>query len=511
MAKDNINVNPTDEDYLDQLLNSVVNSDEEDDLLGDLDNKLNSVSDDDTVDIFQDIDGDADDFSSFNLDDILGDSLSENLDGIEESNVVVPQESESEEDGMKELMQGLENNFDDESKDISNVGENIDSAEGFAAYDKDDDFSDLLQNINGVDDIKGNVDIPGFDDNAKANDESENSEQSNPDEPAEEGESDDLDKMLNSMAGLSSDEEQQEFNPDQEEQQAGEQKEKKPGFFARLFKKKDKSAKDDAEQTEAKQDENEQLISEMESGEFDESELDELEDRTDKKKKKKEKKVKEKKEKKPKEKKEKKPKEKKEKPPVSKEDIIHIPIAAYFLMISFVAGVSLILVFGGSTHDYNSKMDAAVNAFVDKNYSKAYDKLAGLELKKKDTDFYDQVVTVMYVEQQYRTYSNYRQMGDYYKALNALINGIEKYDKYNNEAAQLGIESDMEYVYKKIVKKLKYDYNLSEKSARQIADITSKNEFSKKITSVTNKNISRIESNIEKENIKATKKTTAED
>ena len=144
-------------------------------------------------------------------------------------------------------------------------------------------------------------------------------------------------------------------------------------------------------------------------------------------------------------------------------------------------------------------MDDAVRAFVNRDYDKAYELISGLEIKNKDNDFYNQVVTVMYVQKQYNSYNHYRFTGEYRKALNALIKGIERYDKYHQDAIDLGITSDMDYIYNNITQALKYDYGLSVKEAKEIADIPDSVEYTSRISDVADKCISVIEGNIAKE------------
>ncbi len=217
-----------------------------------------------------------------------------------------------------------------------------------------------------------------------------------------------------------------------------------------------------------------------------------------------------KKDKKPNEKKptkEKKPKEKKEKPPKPKEEIIPIPIPVYFLMLTFAIGISVLLLYLGKDYSYNSKFKEATKAFVNKDYSKAYDELQGVEMKGDDQEFYDQIEIIMYVYKQYESYQAHRAYGNYYKALDSLMKGVSKYDIHLSKATELGVAKDMKYVIDIIEKKLKYDYGVSLDEARKIFDFSDA-DYSQRLTDITNDSLTKIQKNIEKENKNKTRKTS---
>lgn len=487
MAKDDKNM-VSDEDYLDKLLNSVINESDEEDLLGDLNNKLNgSISEEDTIDIFQDVESDADDFSdSFFDESELDELLKSEIENIDEENDNVVKEAADNTDGdedMKELFDMLNGEFDElEQPEVPEVSQ-AESASGnngeMPLSGEDLEFANMLESIamgESIEDEAGDTTAENSPEDAAP--ELEGLEETN-------------------ILGPASDTDVPKTSEDTIV-------DKKQGFFAKLF-----GRKRTVETPKAK-DENEEIIRQMEEGgfeEFDEfDELEQLEDRTQSKKKKNKKaKAKEKKEKKAqkakdkkkdKKSKEKQPKEKKQESP---DEIIHIPVPVYILAVTIAAGVGLISTFGSSIFNYNSKMDDAVRAFVNRDYDKAYELISGLEIKNKDNDFYNQVVTVMYVQKQYNSYNHYRFTGEYRKALNALIKGIERYDKYHQDAIDLGITSDMDYIYNNITQALKYDYGLSVKEAKEIADIPDSVEYISRISDVADKCISVIEGNIAKE------------
>lgn len=270
---------------------------------------------------------------------------------------------------------------------------------------------------------------------------------------------------------------------------ADEGKKKKKSFFKKLFsgKKKKKEEKDDLNE--------EEILSETGStsedmsdlgldkskdlfGEIDE--LDDLEDRTPKKeKKKKEKKKKAKKEKKPKEQ-ELRIKKKKEKPYV-REEIIHFSPVSIIFMVTIICLVVLGVYFGAQMFSYSSNINAASSYYVDKEYAKAYDLLAGMDLKEKDKDFYSQVLNIMKVEKHMDDFHTYRELGYDMEALEALMRGVEAYDANIGASSELGTTEVLNSILNDIDTSLQNYYEMSVEEIRTLLQLGNNTEIAKVI------------------------------
>lgn len=211
--------------------------------------------------------------------------------------------------------------------------------------------------------------------------------------------------------------------------------------------------------------------------------IDSLDDIPDKDEEKKGKKKKEKKEKKKKEKKIKPPKEKKikkAKKPVVDEYIRISPLAVVLsvsVIILLVVGIYL----GSTTFSYKGKVDKATNYYVQKEYTKAYNLLAGLDLKASDKDFYLQVENIMHVEKHINDFDAYIEIEKYAFALEALSRGIMDYDKYYDRGRELGTTQVLDSKLDEIDTLLKTYYGLSVDEMRNINVIDSISEYSKVI------------------------------
>ena len=118
---------------------------------------------------------------------------------------------------------------------------------------------------------------------------------------------------------------------------------------------------------------------------------------------------------------------------------------------------------GTEIFSYKSTMKQAVSFFDDGRYTDAYREILGTDLKKKDQETYDKIITVMKVQRSLNSYENYDNMKYYPDALNALLVGLKKYDE--------NIEKDVDSCKEKILTLLDEEYGLSEAQARELLSL----------------------------------------
>lgn len=126
---------------------------------------------------------------------------------------------------------------------------------------------------------------------------------------------------------------------------------------------------------------------------------------------------------------------------------------------------------GTEIFSYNSTMKQAVSFFEAGKYTDAYQEILGTNMKKKDQETYDKIVTVMKVQRSLNSYENYDNMKYYPDALNALLVGLRKYDENIETARNLEIEKDVDNCKEKILTLLDEEYGLSEDQARGILSL----------------------------------------
>jgi len=275
---------------------------------------------------------------------------------------------------------------------------------------------------------------------------------------------------------------------------------KKKSLFGKIFSKKSKKEKSDLNEIDADEilDETGSTSDDMADFDLNEfgfngdaesilrdlDELDDIEDKSDSKKKEKDKKEKkEKKAKKPKkEKKIKQPKIKPKKEKVKRrEEIIRISPLAIVLMITVIVLLVGGIYIGSNVFSYNSNIKEATNSYIDNDYTKAYNLLAGMKLKDKDKDFYKQVENIMKVEKHINDFNSFITIEKYTYALEALIRGIESYDENIEASKELGTYDILENELNEIDTLLKNYFGMSIEDARTIIQITYSGNYAKEI------------------------------
>ncbi len=164
----------------------------------------------------------------------------------------------------------------------------------------------------------------------------------------------------------------------------------------------------------------------------------------------------------------------------------NVTIVKLSLLFTIVAA-SGILLWAISSFNFRriSKKESMIYFTADQ-YELAYEKIAGLEPRKSERVFFEQVRTVMYVQKQYDSYLSYYNIGMKEEALDSLLKGIDKYDKYYETADDLGILDDMNNVLDKIYTALEETYNLLPEKANEIANIEDSADYSVELRKVIN-------------------------
>ncbi len=166
------------------------------------------------------------------------------------------------------------------------------------------------------------------------------------------------------------------------------------------------------------------------------------------------------------------------------EEKIKFSLRSVILMVSVIAGVVICSVFGGKALWYNSHIDDANKMLINKNYTDAYNYINGLTIKEKDKSLYNQLKTIMYVERELDSYQNCLKIGMDAEALNSLIKGVDKYNRFKTDAEEYGVLTEMNEVYSKIITKLSEEYGITEEKANELINIKDAKEYSIKLDEI---------------------------
>ncbi len=199
------------------------------------------------------------------------------------------------------------------------------------------------------------------------------------------------------------------------------------------------------------------------------------------KKKKKEKEAKPKKEKKPKEakpkkekkpkapKKEKKPKERDTSPPLPKK-----PVIAIVVMVASLFGLVMMVT---NLLGYQANMNAAKENYQKGAYVEAYRKLQGLEIKGKDEAFYEKLSVLASVSEKYQAYLVFDNSGKQDLAFDSLVCAYGRCDVNRKYADEYDCERELEEMSGKILKILLKEYDMTGEETLELYQIKNRDEY----------------------------------
>lgn len=160
------------------------------------------------------------------------------------------------------------------------------------------------------------------------------------------------------------------------------------------------------------------------------------------------------------------------------DDNIKINKLVIIFVMTFFILVGGFVILGTDMYSYSLNIQNANVDFSRRRYTDAYNQIYGLDIRKKDSDTYEKIMTVMFVDKELNSYHNYMDIKMYPEALDSLLKGIERYDKYIKRATKLGIKTDMNYVKKQILAELKQEFNISEEEAVALNNSENQTQYS---------------------------------
>ncbi|WP_312372913.1 hypothetical protein [Lachnoclostridium sp.] len=158
-------------------------------------------------------------------------------------------------------------------------------------------------------------------------------------------------------------------------------------------------------------------------------------------------------------------------------------IGASFIFALF-ASIAVFVVIGTNIYTYAINVQNATKNFDMQRYNEAYNQVYGLEIRDEDIEIYDKIMTVMFVNKQLNSYNNYSAIDMYPQALDSLLKGLERYDKYYTFATELGIQTDLDYVRDRIINELNEKFYVSVDEAYDIINSPTQLDYSMAVYNV---------------------------
>ncbi len=185
---------------------------------------------------------------------------------------------------------------------------------------------------------------------------------------------------------------------------------------------------------------------------------------------------KEKKKKEPKPKKPKKEKVKKEKKAPRPSELVKVTKGTFIGMAVTIVLITVLVFFGTKFVTYGISISQAKEHFNNGKYDQAFDSISGLELRNSDKNTYYAIRTVASVYADYCSYVNYNKIGMKIEAIDSLIKGLLHYEEYYSDAEKYAVLEQYDAVREQILSELS-NYGISEEDALYYGSIESEQQY----------------------------------
>lgn len=113
----------------------------------------------------------------------------------------------------------------------------------------------------------------------------------------------------------------------------------------------------------------------------------------------------------------------------------------------------------------------ARKAYYSGDYESVYQLLSGEKLGKSDAILYERSVMVLYFDNKLEAYQLYKSLGEEKEALNELLTAVAFYQKNTERASECGAWDEIQPGYQKILEQLEEQYQVSEAEASEIVQM----------------------------------------
>ncbi len=157
------------------------------------------------------------------------------------------------------------------------------------------------------------------------------------------------------------------------------------------------------------------------------------------------------------------------------------------IIIMMFAAVLCFIVLGTGYYNYKISIEKAQFDFDLQRYDDAYNDVYGLDIKEEDLELYDKIMTVQYVNVQLLSYMRYNSLDMDAEALDSLMKGLRRYEKFIQYGAQIGVVEDLDYLKKQILQQLDEVFGVDESTAYAMLEFETQEEYSVQIYEIVSK------------------------
>ena len=159
------------------------------------------------------------------------------------------------------------------------------------------------------------------------------------------------------------------------------------------------------------------------------------------------------------------------------------PVGAAIVMV-FFGLLCVAVVFGSQALSYTTSVKSAESSFEQRDYKNAYDSLAGVSVSDSSKELKQKVRMCMQLQREYDAYQNYCKMKMYLESLDSLIGGIRLYDANKAKAEQYDMLSQYNELESKLANQLYNEFGVSESQARNIIASETQKEYTDRLQAI---------------------------
>lgn len=159
------------------------------------------------------------------------------------------------------------------------------------------------------------------------------------------------------------------------------------------------------------------------------------------------------------------------------------PVGAAIVMV-FFGLLCVAVVFGSQALSYTTSVKSAESSFEQRDYKNAYDSLVGVSVSDSSKELKQKVRMCMQLQREYDAYQNYYKMKMYLESLDSLIGGIRLYDANKAKAEQYDMLSQYNELESKLANQLYNEFGVSESQARNIIASETQKEYTDRLQAI---------------------------
>ena len=159
------------------------------------------------------------------------------------------------------------------------------------------------------------------------------------------------------------------------------------------------------------------------------------------------------------------------------------PIGATIVFILF-ATIGVLIMVGVWLLPRRANIKEAANEYANEKYNDAYQTISAVSIKEDEQALYDKIVLCSKLERQIQSYQTNVSMDKKLEALHALLQGLDLYNKKQDEVKALKIQKEFLQMKTQIITYLAQDYSLDEAQANEINAITDEAEYTHRLQDI---------------------------